>query len=209
MLSLIIKISHIDYSAISSKVIPIILENKANVENPGKLIQILSKYKNLSGSTASAALKLLPQNIKDDISLYIIKSYDKQLIDAANNFMRNKQLDIAFKEIMINKTEVIEVAFNVDSINYNALISTAYPLLINKFSTNSKYDKLFTILEKLDGYSEKLIQATLETLSQDEKDELAICIISTYEEELISLINALTVEKGLKTTFSGAEVKII
>lgn len=211
MLSMIIKISHIDYSAISSKVIPIILENKSNAENPGKLIQLLSKYKNLPGSMASAALKILPENTKADIALYLIKSYEHQLIDAANNFMNGKGLSsITFKEILTSRTEgVIEASLNVDNINYSALIANAYPLIIDKLSANSKFTKLFSILGKLEGYSEKLIQTTLEALSQDEKDELVCCIISTYEKELISLIHTLLTEKGLTIIFAGVEVKKI
>jgi hypothetical protein len=58
MLSLIVKISHIDYSSISDKIIPIILENKVNKENIS-LINTLTNEKGLKASFAGAEVKNL------------------------------------------------------------------------------------------------------------------------------------------------------
>lgn len=206
MLELIIKIKNVDYSSISNKVIPLFLEKQSHKVELGKTIKLLSKFKNLSATAASTALMILPQTVKDDVAVFIVKSYDEKIAQEVNSLMQKKNVNLTIKEISVVKEEMINLVLRFDEINYAELISTAYPQIVDRYKTNEKYSKMFTILDKLNGYSDKLIQATIETLSQDEVDELVNCIISTYEDEILKQINDFAKNNGMIIEFAGIEL---
>lgn len=206
MLTLSIKIKNVEYSSISNKVIPLFLEKQSHKVESGKMIKILSKFKNLSASAATAALMVLPQNVKDEIAVWIIKSYDEKITEKINNFMKNKNVNMFIGNIDVIKEDMINLILNFDEINYTELITVAYPQILNHYKGDEKYSKVFTILEKLNGYSDKLIQVTLAALSQDEIDEIVNCIISTYETEILEQINDLVVSNGVSIEFGGIEL---
>jgi hypothetical protein len=209
MLKAVISINSVDYSAVAQTVIPIILEKKKAEAGAGKLVTVLSKLKGLSGKTAAAALKVLPQSTKDDIAISVIQSYEEEILDKVNAFMQDKNLHISVSDIHITKTDTIEIGLSFNQIDYNAVISTSYPLVMARFKANDKFSKLFSVIDKLGDKSADLIQATLEVLSQDEKDEIVSCIICAYEQEIVTLVNSLAAENDLKVSVAGFEIKKI
>jgi len=209
MLQIIIHIFEVDYSAIAEVVVPIILENKKSSSNSGKLKTVISKIQNLSGPAVSAALRVLPQNIKDDIAVSIVQNYENQILQKMNDLLAEKQLLLAVKDIEVAKKDNIEICLIFDEIDYTALISTAYPQIVHRGNTNEKFIKIFSILDKLGNKSTDVIHATLGVLSQDEKDEIVSCIISAYEQEIITVVNTFATEKKIKVSIGGVEIRKI
>jgi hypothetical protein len=207
MLKAVMSINNVDYGAVAKTVIPLIIEKKKGEADAGKLITVLSKLKGLSGKAAAAALMVLPQSTKDDIAISVIQSHEKEILEKVNAFMKDKNLLISVSDIQIIKTDNIEIGLTFSQIDYTSVISTSYPLVIAKLGVNEKFNKLFSVIDKLGDKSMDLIQATLEVLSQDEKDEIVSCIISTYEQDIISLVNSFAVENDFKVSVVGFEIK--
>lgn len=206
MLQITIHITDVDYSAISSTVVPMVLEAKGQSHSDSKLVSLLSKYKNLSAKTISTALKVLPQNSKDDIAVYLMRLYSAEILNMLNRFLADKEIPMSFREISISKAADIECMLALREVDYGQLINAAYPQALSKFGENSKPKKFLSVLESFSGQSDKIIRAMLEVLSQEEKDEIVSSVISVYEPEILSLVNTLAAEKGIKLSFAGIEL---
>lgn len=209
MLEFIVKISEVDYREIADRVMPIVIKKMSDKEDSGKLVNILAKYQNLPNKAVNKALAVLPQKIKDEIVINLIEHYEEKMTSSFNKFLAEKELQITFKGISVSKKEYMELVFTIDDIDYNSIISKGRPLAVNKLKSNEKYGKALTLISKLDGYSDKLIQAALDALSQDEKDDFVICILDSYEAEVLSFINSWADSNNLKITVTGTEIRKI
>ena len=202
-----IRISDIDYGGLAAKGLPAILEDK--IDPDGKLGKILSILKKLPRKAVSATLKILPQNTKDDIAVHLTQNYTDWLIDAANRFLSGKEISLSVDGIGIAKNENIELTLGMAEIDYNAFVMSAYPKIRNKLEASEKYGKLFALADSLGEDFEKALRAALEVLPQEKKDEIFSCIVSIYEDEIVSLANSFAAEKEMKLTFAGIEAKKI
>lgn len=208
-MQIIFKVSQLDYNSIASQVLPALLE-KINInkdkENK-KWVDILLRFRDLPGKSASAALMFLPQNVKDELAVYLLRSFDSKAVDSVNKFMKDKEMPLTVYQMNVEKKEQIEISLVLADISYEELFIAAYPKMKDKLSGNEKYGKLFGVLQKIDDPAKGLVNAALGALSQEDKDNLVIDMVSVYEEELVSVINKLADEYGLKLTISGIEIK--
>ncbi len=198
MIKMIVKITHVDYEAIAGKVIPAMVER---MSSQGKLPEPLRKLGHMPAAVISSMLKLLSQSAKDEIAVNLIQSNSQNIIDAANRFMQDRDLPLSVREIQVSKMEAIYLSLFFDEVDYAALILAAYDSALDKLGQDDKFEKLQRILNHLGNNSEKLIGAALSSLTQSEADALVAEIIATYENEILTVINKMADDNGLKLTF--------
>lgn len=206
MLQMTISISDVDYSAISAKVVPMLLESMKEKDGHSKIVDVLSRFRSLPGKAAAAALNILPQDTKDEIAVHWVSTFDDQILEKLQALLQEKELPLEVTEIATRKAQSIKLIIRFGTIDYNRLIAAAYPRVIQKFSKHAKFARIFAAVDKMNGQSDRLINSAVDVLSQEEKDELTICIIDTYEPEILSVINALAEEYEIRLTFSGVDV---
>ncbi len=198
MIKMIVKITHVDYEAIAGKVIPAMVER---MSIQGKLPEPLRKLGHMPSSVVSSMLKLLSQGAKDEIAVNLIQSNAQSIIDSANRFMQDRDLPLTVREIQVSKLEAIHLSLFFDEVDYAALILAAYDSALDKLGQDDRFEKLQRILNHLGNNSEKLIGAALSSLTQSEADALVAEIIGTYENEILTVINKMADDNGLKLTF--------
>ena len=170
---------------------------------------VLSKLENPAGRNAAAVLKIFSQNKKDEFAVYFVKMFKKQILESMNSLLEKKQLLLKIIEITAMKNGNIEICLTFDEIDYKALISTVYPQVIARFGSNEKFSKIFSVFDKLGDKSDDIIQAILDVLSQDEKDEIVSYIVSQYEQDIILFVNKLAAKENIKVSISGIEMRKI
>lgn len=207
MLEMTVLISEVDYSTISERVIPMLLEKTRDGDENNRIGALLARFAKLPEKAAAAALSVLPQSAKDDIAMYLIRTYDQKVLCAIENFFRSNRIPLCINSIAVERTEDIEMCIRFADIDYGGLIGAAYPILVRKTSENDTYGKLIGLLDKIGDTSDKVIQAIVDALSQEEKDELTVYVINAYEPEILSLINALAAENEIKLSFAGVKIR--
>lgn len=207
MLEAVTEISHVNYSAIAERVVPELLEKS----DFGKMDEFFSRISGLSGRTLSAALKFLPQSAKNELAVKLIRGYEKQIIEKANSFFSEKGLDLNVSDISVMRVlENIQIKMYFSEIDYKSLVKAAYPYVSQKLAKDEGHSKIFSLLNMIGGLSgdraEKIIISFLDILSQEEKDDIAARIISSYKDEIITFINNFAEEKGLVITVASLDV---
>ena len=198
MIKMIVKITHVDYEAIAGKVIPAMVER---MSSQGKLPEPLRKLGHMPSAVVSSMLKLLSQSAKDEIAVNLIQSNSQSIIDSANRFMQDRDLPLAVREIQVSRLEAIHLSLYFDEVDYAALILAAYDNASENAGQDDKFEKLQRIINHLDKKSEKLMGAALSSLNQSEADSMVAEIIGTYENEILTVINKMADDNGLKLTF--------
>ncbi len=207
MLELIIQIEKMDYGLVVEKVLPLLLEKLNREGHNPKLYAVLSKLKNMPGKAMARMLMLLPQTVKDEIAINILKMYEGDIVKKLNDYMSERQLAMEFSGISVEKAECMELKVRISHIDYSSVLLKAYPMLLEKFKDDGKYKNLFRLISAVGGYSEKLIFVALEALTQDERDNLVISILGVYEEDVLRYIGEWVAESGMKIKITGMEVR--
>ncbi|MBH1941341.1 hypothetical protein I5677_10595 [Mobilitalea sibirica] len=85
---------------------------------------------------------------------------------------------------------MLKLELLLDEINYNALIESLLPKLLEDISKqDNKLGKVGQLLMDMKDYPIQMITAALDTLPQKSKNELIVNLISIYNEDITKGIN--------------------
>ncbi len=102
MIEVKIKLDNIDYGGAVDLLIPI-LRMKAN-EHPELEALIYSlTSSNLAASAAKAAIKALPQSIKDELAVSLVKNYQDKIIGDIKKSANKRGFDFEIEGLIIRK----------------------------------------------------------------------------------------------------------
>jgi hypothetical protein len=103
MLELKLQIKDLDYSALAELILPKVIEQKAKKEESGLFSKILQKTKGMSTGAAKAALGVLPQDMKDDLTASFLMHYREDIIKALYKLAKENNVKVEIGEIEVTK----------------------------------------------------------------------------------------------------------
>ncbi len=101
MVEVKIKIDNIDYGGAVNLLIPILREKAGEHPELGVLIRLASS--NMAAGTAKAAIKALPQNIKDELAVALANYYHEKIIGKIINSANKYGFDFEIEDFIIRK----------------------------------------------------------------------------------------------------------
>ncbi len=103
MLELRLQIKDLDYSALAEVILPKIIEQKVQKEEGSLLSKMLHKTRGMSTSAAKAALGVLPQDVKDDLTASLLMHYREDIIKALDKLAKENKIQVEIGELEISK----------------------------------------------------------------------------------------------------------
>lgn len=103
MLELKLQIKDLDYSALAELLLPKVIEHKVKKEEGSFFTKILHKTKGMSTSATKAALGVLPQDVKDDLTASFLMHYREDIIRALYKLAEENKVKVEIGELEITK----------------------------------------------------------------------------------------------------------
>lgn len=103
MVKVEVVIKDADYGDILYRFLPKMLAGMKDKEDASKIIQILSGMSNMPGTVAKAALAVLPQDVKDDLLVKVIDSYNEELKKKVNESIQKQGISCEVRDIWASK----------------------------------------------------------------------------------------------------------
>ena len=103
MLELKLQIKDLDYSALAELLLPKMIEQKAKKDESGLMSKLLQKTKGMTTSAAKAALGVLPQDMKDDITASFLMHYREDIVKALYKMAKENNVKVDIGEIEVTK----------------------------------------------------------------------------------------------------------
>jgi hypothetical protein len=203
---MIFYITDVDFSNISVKIVPLILE-KTN-DGKSKIIGFLSKFKKPVTTGFAAGLKVLPQELKEDKLISMFKKNDGKIVDFVNLILTENKIPLSVQKIDIDRKETMEIYICLNEIDYAAFIKAAYELHKDKPFRNETFNKMFSVMNNLEGYMDDVIRASFQVLPQNVLDNMLSTAISVFGEEINNVINKKIVEHGITAKFLGVKAVV-
>lgn len=185
--------------------IEVIIDEINYVNLVGKLIP--EKWFN---PIAKAGIRLLPS--KDKIMIHFITKYRNVIINKINTYCVAEKLPLYIRDMELKQVErgiqnMLRLDAILDEINYNQVIETILPKILENLS--KKEDKQGEVVKYLIGMgtaTNNMVTAALDTLSQEEKDEMVSTIINIYKEDIVKSINCMIEKQNISSEVSSLHV---
>lgn len=140
-------------------------------------------------ATAKGIVKLVPHSWKDEVALFITNFNKERIIKEINTQLKKRDIDISVAQIDLSKfrtegSRMLRLEVIVDEIDYNRLVKNTVPKLLETMaqSNDSKGALAKLLLEK--NLPVKMLTAALDTLTQEEKDELVVSIFNIFKGDI-------------------------
>ena len=140
-------------------------------------------------AAAKGIVKLVPNSWKDELALLITTLNQEKIIKEVNTQLKRKSINISVAQIDLSKfrtegSRMLRLEVILDEIDYNGLVKNTVPKILENMAqskdSNGALAKL--LLEK--NLPVKMLTAALDTLSQEEKDELVVSIFNIYKGDI-------------------------
>lgn len=142
-----------------------------------------------NSATARGIIKLVPHSWKDEVALLITNLNREKIIKEINTQLKKRDINISVAQLDLSKfrtegSRMLRLEVIVDDIDYNGLVKNTVPkLLENMAQSNDSMGALAKLLlEK--NLPVKMLTAALDTLTQEEKDELVVSIFNIYKGDI-------------------------
>lgn len=103
MLELKLQIKDLDYNALAELILPKVIEQKVQKEEGSFFSKILRKTKGMTTSAAKAALGVLPQDVKDDLTASFLMHYRDDIIKALYKLAQDNKVKVEIGELEVKK----------------------------------------------------------------------------------------------------------
>jgi hypothetical protein len=101
MIKIEISLDQINYGEIADTVIPFVIDKISSREDAGKFIQLLDGLDELPGSLAKTALDVLPEKLKEEMTVYFIDKYKEGIREVINNLAKENKIMAEVSKIRV------------------------------------------------------------------------------------------------------------
>lgn len=101
---------------------------------------------------------------------------------------------------------MIDIKILVSEVDYESILDSLSPILLDYLSRNSENAFFSSILLKTKGISSVAAKAALKVLPQNTKDELATICLNHYKEDIIHIFTEMLEQKGISIKIEGVEI---
>jgi hypothetical protein len=109
MIRIEIRIKDIDYGSISDRVLPVVIKKlNEKGDRSSKLAKLLLGMKDLPGKIVKAALSVLPQQTKEELTVYFLTEYKNDILNYINQLAVQNEVDIDLEDIIIDRKEGLQ-----------------------------------------------------------------------------------------------------
>lgn len=135
----------------------------------------------------------------------------KKIIQELNNLFIEKKLALKIVGMDIKKVEregqnMLKIDFLFNDINYESVLSELLKIMLE---SNSKKDgevgDTLRYLVDLEEVPYNMLQAALETLPQEQKDEIVTQLLRINKNKIVSIINELAKKNSIKAELSSMD----
>lgn len=102
MIEVKIKVTDIDYGSAADVLLPVLLDKLSDSADP-LTAGLLAKLKGLSGGAAKAALRFLPQDVKDELAVACLNRYNDEISRIMVNFAEKKGIGLQLGGVEVVK----------------------------------------------------------------------------------------------------------
>lgn len=103
MLELKLQIKDLDYNSLTELILPKVMEKKAEKEDGGLFSSILKKTKGVATGATKAALGVMSQDMKEDLTASILMYYREDIVKALYQLATENNVKVEIGEIEITK----------------------------------------------------------------------------------------------------------
>lgn len=97
-------IKDVNYDEIADKVIPIVIKKYSDKgDKSSKVARILAGMKGLPAKLAKAALAVLPQQTKDEMTVHFITEFKEDIISSINSVVKENGIAVKVEDMKIEK----------------------------------------------------------------------------------------------------------
>lgn len=100
---------------------------------------------------------------------------------------------------------MIELKIKLDNIKYGDIVEKVLPKIIEELSENHD-QKFFKMIMRSQNQSTEMIKTIISLMPPDVQEEIALRIVSSYSEEIITEINEFAKKKNLSMDVVNLEI---
>jgi hypothetical protein len=205
---------NIDYNTIVETAMPYLANWLSEQDN--FFYEILKKMISKKGKpTAFSKILVTLMPKKSEMAAAILPHFDDVLIEYLNNNLIKKYASARISSLKMDTVErrndtMLRIEIKVEDIDYEKSASALFPLLLSKLSDkDEKTQKIAHLIEGLGELPNQVILAALGAIPVQQRDELAVKILSEFDLELVTTINSIIEGYHMKANVTNIKVDSI
>lgn len=101
MIKISLLVSDVQYDSIIDTALSVVLEQLTKTSPDNVLLSMLRKLNGLPNSMVKAALKVIPQESRDELAVYLLTAYKSDIKQIANKLATEKDIHLSIDDILI------------------------------------------------------------------------------------------------------------